>query len=113
VLPQRLDALVAAWREPAATQGTAGAGGVSMPAAQMAVVALDELVLHGWDLARALGRPYEVDPDDAAAVLAFTSAFGSAEGTPGLFGPAVPVPDDAPPFERALGFSGRDPGWTP
>jgi uncharacterized protein (TIGR03086 family) len=112
LLPQRLDALVAAWREPAAAEGTTSAGGVAMPAADMAVVALDELVLHGWDLARALGRPYEVDPDDAAAVLAFTSAFGSPEGTPGLFGPAVPVPDDAPPFERALGLSGRDPRWT-
>jgi uncharacterized protein (TIGR03086 family) len=112
LLPTRLDALVAAWRDPAAGEGVASAGGVEMPALEMAVVALDELVLHGWDRARALGKPYEVDGDDAAAVLGFTSAFGSAEGTPGLFGPAVPVPEDAPPFERALGFSGRDPAWS-
>src|SRR5690348_11033342 len=53
VLPEKLDALVAAWRDPAAGEGVAAAGGVEMPAATMAVVALDELVLHGWDLARA------------------------------------------------------------
>ncbi|MFP5405481.1 MAG: phosphoenolpyruvate--protein phosphotransferase, partial [Gammaproteobacteria bacterium] len=40
VLPERLDALAAAWRDPAATEGTTSAGGVEMPAAQIAVVTL-------------------------------------------------------------------------
>ncbi len=113
LLPRRLDALVAAWRDPAAGEGTASAGGVEMPAPEMAVVALDELVLHGWDLARATGQLYEPDPADVKAILRFLEAFGSPEGTPGLFGPAVPVPDDAPAFDRALGLGGRDPGWRP
>jgi uncharacterized protein (TIGR03086 family) len=112
-LPRRLDALVVAWRDPAAAEGTTSAGGVEMPAPEVAVVALDELVLHGWDLARATGQPYDPDPADVAAVLAFTESFGSPEGTPGLFGPAVPVPADASDFDRALGFSGRDPAWQP
>ena len=82
-----------------------------MPAAEIAVVTLDELVVHGWDLARSTGQPYEPDPADVTAILRFLEAFGSAEGMPGLFGPAFPVPDDAPPFDRALGLSGRDPAW--
>jgi hypothetical protein len=34
-------------------------------------------------------------------------------GTEGLFGPAVPVPDDAPAIERIVALSGRDPRWSP
>jgi uncharacterized protein (TIGR03086 family) len=116
VLPRRLDELVAAWREPAAWEGTARAGGVELPAPAMATVALDELVLHGWDLALATGQPYEPDPASVQAVFEFTSAMSAPEhaaGREGLFGPVVEVAPDAPLFDRALGFSGRDPGWRP
>jgi uncharacterized protein (TIGR03086 family) len=114
LLPERLDALAAAWREPGATEGLTSAGGVEMPAAEIAVVTLDELVLHGWDLARSTGQAYEPEPVEVATILGFIEAFASPEGTPGLFGPALlPVSGDAPAFERALGLSGRDPGWRP
>jgi uncharacterized protein (TIGR03086 family) len=111
ILPPRLDALVAAWREPDAGEGKTTAGGLELPAAEVALVTLDELVIHAWDLARATGQPYEPDPADVAAIMPFLEAFGSEQGVPGLFGPAVPVPDDAPLFDRALGLSGRDPAW--
>ena len=112
-LPVRLDELVAAWRQPEAWEGETTAGGVTMPAAQMGVVALDELVLHGWDLARALDQPFSIDPAHAEAVLGFTTAVAEAgaEARQGLFGPPIPVPADAPVFDRALGLAGRDPAW--
>jgi len=116
LLPQRLDELVAAWRDPAASTGMATAGGVTMPAEVMNAVALDELVLHGWDLARATGQPFRCDPVSANAVLDFTSASARPEeaaGRAGLFGPVVDVPPDAPALDRALGFAGRDPAWAP
>jgi uncharacterized protein (TIGR03086 family) len=111
ILPPRLDALAAAWREPGAGEGMTSAGGVELPATVAAAVTLDELVIHGWDLARATGQPYEPEPAEVAAIMPFLEQFGSGEGVPGLFGPMVPVPDDAPIFDRALGLSGRDPAW--
>ena len=112
-LPQRLDALVAAWRDPTAHEGETSVAGVTMPAGAMAVVALDELLLHGWDLAVATGQPYAPDPADAEACLGFVSSMASPQGVPGLFGPIVPVPDEAPALDRLLGLSGRDPSLTP
>jgi uncharacterized protein (TIGR03086 family) len=113
LLPERLDALAAAWRDPAAREGTARAGGVEMPAAAMAMVALDELVLHGWDISRATGQVYDADQASVQACFAFVAPAVRPEGVPGLFGPPVPVPDDAPALDRLVGLSGRDPAWTP
>lgn len=112
-LPERLDALVAAWRDPDARAGMTAVGGVELPGAVAAVVALDELVLHGWDLARATGQPYSVDGASAAACLGWVREMARPEGVPGLFGPPVPVPPDAPVLDRLLGVSGRDPRWSP
>lgn len=112
-LTARLDALVAAWRVPGALTGTTSVGGVEMPAEVTAVVALDELVLHGWDVALATGQPYEADPGSVQACLGFVAAAARPDGVPGLFGPTVPVAEDAPAFDRLLGLSGRRPGWLP
>jgi uncharacterized protein (TIGR03086 family) len=116
LLPRRLDELVQAWRDPAAWEGMTQAGGGTLPAEVAGVVALDELVLHGWDLARATGQPFTPDPASTAAVLEFTRASAQPEAAArreGLFGPVVEVPEGAPAFDRALGFAGRDPAWTP
>ncbi len=115
-LPEQLDALVAAWKDPTAWDGMTEAGGVTMPADAMGLVALDELVLHGWDLARGTGQAFSCDPASTQACFEFTSqasAPGQEAAREGLFGPVVEVPADAPLFDRALGLSGRDPGWSP
>src|SRR3954447_17425526 len=111
-LPDQLDALAAAWRAPEAWEGQAEAGGVTLPASVMGVVALNELIIHGWDLAVATGQPYQPEP---AALAVSMSIFpeGDTEGTPGMFGPPVPVAADAPLLDRVIAASGRDPAWTP
>lgn len=116
VIPERLAALGAAWRDPAAWEGTTMAGPIEMPAEAAALVTADELVIHGWDLARATSQPYDPDPAALDAVHEFVAQSagpGKEAEREGLFGPEVPVPADAPLFDRILGMTGRDPGWTP
>ncbi len=115
-LPVRLRAVAEAWEDPAAWEGEATAGGVTTPAAIMGAVALDEVAVHGWDLARATGQDYQLDDATVAAVLAFTTESATPENAPmrtGIFGPVVEVPSDAPAWDRAMGLAGRDPGWRP
>jgi uncharacterized protein (TIGR03086 family) len=112
-LPAQLEALATAWRAPGAWDGMAEAGGVQMPASAMGVVALNEVLVHGWDLAVATGQEYRPDPASVQACLEMVGDRTDATDEPeGLFGPVVPVPDDAPPFDRLLGQTGRDPRWT-
>ncbi|HZU75468.1 MAG TPA: TIGR03086 family metal-binding protein, partial [Dehalococcoidia bacterium] len=58
-IPQRLNRLAAAWREPQAWTGMTRVGGLDMPGEAAGVVALDEVILHGWDLAVATGQPFD------------------------------------------------------
>lgn len=105
-----LAALAEAWRDPAAYEGEATAGGVTMPGPIAASVALNEIVVHGWDLATAIGHPFEATDEDVAACMAFAEPFSTPEAADqrgDAFGPVVEVPDDAPPLERLLGMMGR------
>jgi uncharacterized protein (TIGR03086 family) len=106
-----------AWQDPAAYDGVTMAGPVEMPADQAALVALDEVTVHAWDLAVATGQPYPADPAAVAATRAFVAGFeppsGGAADDGGLFGPPVAVPPDASGLDQLIGATGRDPGWTP
>lgn len=112
-LPEVLDELAEVWRDPAAWTGETRAGGVPLPGSVAGLVALDELVVHGWDLARATGQEYEPDPEALAATHAFLAASVDDPGRDSIFGPVVPVPDDASLLDRVIGLSGRDPNWKP
>jgi uncharacterized protein (TIGR03086 family) len=114
-IPRDLTALAEAWRDPEAWTGMTKAGGIDLPGEVAGMVALDELVIHGWDVARASGQPYEVDQPALEAVHGFVAQFAAPEQAAireGLFGPVVEVPDDAPQLDRVIGLTGRDPGWS-
>ena len=87
-----------------------------MPGEAVGIVALDEVVLHAWDLARATDQSYDPDArvlDPLMGFLTHMAEGGTGIARDGIFGPVVAVADDAPQFDRVLGLSGRDPTWTP
>ena len=110
-----LAALAAAWEAPDAWEGMTQAGGVDLPGAVAGRVVLDELVVHGWDIATTTGQIYDCDEASLREVEGMVRQFraGSDGEVPGLFGPVVPVADDAPALHQVLGLTGRDPGWSP
>ncbi|BCL19645.1 TIGR03086 family metal-binding protein [Streptomyces tuirus] len=110
-LPKVLAELADAWRDPAAWTGMTRAGGVDLPGEVAGLVAVDELVIHGWDLARATGQAYHPDPAALRVCHDFLAASVDDPGRGEIFGPVVPVGPEAPLLERAVGLSGRDPGW--
>ncbi|MFI9805439.1 TIGR03086 family metal-binding protein [Streptomyces sp. NPDC052301] len=113
-LPKVLDELADAWRDPAAWTGNTRAGGVDLPGAVAGAVVADELVIHGWDLARATGQDYTPDPAALDSAFVFLeAAAGDPDRGGGLFGPVVEVPGTGSRLDRAVGLSGRDPGWRP
>ncbi|MFD8235630.1 TIGR03086 family metal-binding protein [Streptomyces sp. NPDC059696] len=111
-LPEVLAELGEAWRDPAARTGMTRAGGVDLPGDVAGLVATDELVVHGWDLARATGQPYSPDPAALRVCHDFLAASVDDPRRDAIFGPVVTVDADAPLLDRAIGLSGRDPGWT-
>jgi len=113
-LERQIEMLVAAWSVPAAWQGTTSITGTEeFPARMIGMMAVTELVVHGWDLARATGQPASWDPELLALLhdeVAKTAQLGREMGA---FGAEVPVPRTAPVLDRLLGLTGRDPQWTP
>jgi uncharacterized protein (TIGR03086 family) len=71
--------------------------------------------VHGWDIAVATGHDYScgTQPLQAAYEFVRPAVAQSSSGSPGLFGPAIAVPDSAPQLDRLLGLTGRDPAWRP
>jgi uncharacterized protein (TIGR03086 family) len=109
----QLDRAVAAWSEPGAWTAELNVMGTPTKSADVGALLVAEMVLHGWDIARATGQDYHC----AGPLLAATAQtvddnaelFRQYQG----FAPPVPLPAGASEFDRLLATSGRDPAWTP
>jgi len=106
------DDLVTAWSDPAAWEGTTRVGGPQeLPAAMIGGMVLAEVVVHGWDLARATGQEVDWDPGLLEVVHREIAATAEMGREMGIYGPPVPVDGSEPVLARALGLTGRDPHW--
>lgn len=72
---------------------------------------VQELTVHAWDLAVPTGRVGALDPTLAEAAVDNAQRMVPAEQRGGFipFGPVVEVPADAGPYDRLVGWLGRDP----
>jgi uncharacterized protein (TIGR03086 family) len=69
-----------------------------------------DVLVHTWDLAKAIGVLPSLDPE--MVERAYNDArMGSNLRTPDMFGPSIPVPDDADMVTKLVALLGRDPGW--
>ena len=109
-----LDRLVDAWADPEAWEGTTWIAGFEAPSSAVGITAANELVAHGWDVARASGQQLELDDASLAPSREFV-AMMSGPGSEALrgdaFGPALPVPAGASALEGVIAGNGRDPAW--
>ncbi len=103
------ETLIKAWAEPSALEGVSP--GMGLPQETVGAMALLDLTVHVWDLARATGREYEAPPTVTAALHSFAERMAPMARQWKVFADEVPVEPTASPFERLLGLSGRDPRW--
>ncbi|GAA4431288.1 TIGR03086 family metal-binding protein [Actinokineospora soli] len=83
----------------------------------MLTVHFNDVLVHGWDLARSIGADITLDPDlvdfalNAMSGLPDNPGIWSDEGS--VFAPKRTVPADATPQDRLLALTGRDHTWAP
>ena len=114
-ISDRLAQLASAWQDETAWTGMTQAGGVDLPGEVAGHVAINEIVVHGWDIAAATRHDYACETELVQAAYAFVQSAVAQNpgGSPGLFGRPIAVPDSAPLLDRLIGLTGRDPAWRP
>ncbi|MFC5748845.1 TIGR03086 family metal-binding protein [Actinomadura rugatobispora] len=88
--------------------------GVAVPAEQAMGFHFIDYVVHGWDVARALDLPYELDAEllEAARPIALAVPDGDFRLEPGAaFAPALGATGDPGSLDEILLALGRSPAW--
>lgn len=102
-------ALGEAWDDPAAWQGSASVPGLELSSEQWGKIAFTEMVVHGWDLAKATGQTYDLPEPTLRACLDHVTVFVPNAPIPELWGQTVTLPADAPLLDRVVAVTGRQP----
>nr|MDT0656820.1 TIGR03086 family metal-binding protein [Micromonospora sp. DSM 115978] len=81
------------------------------PAPEYVHQLLAEHLVHGWDLAVALGSPPRLAPAAVHQCAVWFAQRDEMYRSGGLTDAGVPVPADANEQDRLIAAFGRDPGW--
>jgi uncharacterized protein (TIGR03086 family) len=97
-----------AFGEPDALSRTVSLSRGPTPAADYLNEMIFDLVVHGWDLGRAIGYSGSLPESIVEPAYAIAQQFGDMSFT-GMFAPPVAVADDAPTIDKLVAATGRDP----
>ena len=104
------EAVLAAWAAPGAMERRCHMSFGDIPAPAAVSIHFLDIVVHGWDLARATDQDTTIEPDLAAEALDISHGLLSPElRDTGVFGPEIPISDDDPLHDRLAAFMGRRP----
>jgi uncharacterized protein (TIGR03086 family) len=95
--------------EPGALDRTVSLSRGPTPAPQYLGEMIFDLIVHGWDLGKAIGYQGEFPADAVEFVYGQVKQMGDLSGS-GVFGPPIEVPDSASTMDKLLGATGRNPG---
>jgi len=102
------EAALAAWRR-RGLDGTVAVGRSSLPASLAVEIIPLELLVHGWDIARATGSAIDVTPEVAGYVLSRARELVTDDKRGRSFAVEVPVRASATVLEQLIAFTGREP----
>lgn len=71
-----------------------------------------DVLVHTWDLARAVGADDRLNPQWCELFCGELSADGQTSRSAGMFKAPLPMPDESDPQTRLLARLGRDPRWS-
>jgi uncharacterized protein (TIGR03086 family) len=77
------------------------------PAEVLLEMRVSEMMMHGWDVAKATGQSTDLDPELAESVLVRYRALRARGQGGDVFGPEQPTPEGATASDRLAAASGR------
>ena len=101
-------AIASAAAEPGALEKVVESRMGEMPVARMIGMAVGDLAIHTWDLAKATGQDTALD-DGVVEFLHPIMEAMSKRGPSPAFAAPIAVPADAPLLDRLMGITGRQP----
>jgi len=109
-IAQDVRALGAAWDDPTAWEGSSDVGGLELSNELWGKIALTELVVHAWDVARATGQVVRLPDETLRACFEHVRVFVPRAPVPEIWGRAVDLDAGATLLDRIVAITGRDPG---
>ena len=101
---------LASWRQPGAFEGDRSYLFGTFPAPAAAMLNLEEVVVHNWDVAKGTGQELVIDPAVGQMIYDWGVSVPLDDlRAHGAFGPEVAVSASAPIVDRLVGLLGRQP----